>query len=61
MHSLAALTTREREVLGLMAEGRSNAGVTTALAVSPGSGGEARGQHLRQALAVLRYLGTAPD
>jgi DNA-binding NarL/FixJ family response regulator len=34
---LAALSTREREVLALMAEGRSNAGIGQVLWVTPGT------------------------
>jgi DNA-binding NarL/FixJ family response regulator len=65
---VAALTTREREALELMAEGRSNAGIAAAMVVSPG----AVEKHVasifgklrlppaesdnRRVLAVLRYL-----
>ena len=67
-HGLAALTPREREVLGLMAEGRSNAGIATSLVISAGVVEKhvasifgklglppAEGDN-RRVLAVLRYL-----
>jgi DNA-binding NarL/FixJ family response regulator len=66
---LAALSPREREVLGLMAEGRTNAAIGRALVVGPG----AVEKHIssifakldlppstddhRRVLAVLRWLG----
>jgi DNA-binding NarL/FixJ family response regulator len=68
-HPLAALTAREREVLALMAEGRTNAAIAAALVVGEG----AVEKHInsifakldlapadrdhRPVLAVLRYLG----
>jgi DNA-binding NarL/FixJ family response regulator len=65
---LAALTAREREVLSLMAEGRSNAGIANALVISAGVVEKhvasifaklglppAEGDN-RRVLAVLRYL-----
>jgi DNA-binding NarL/FixJ family response regulator len=68
-HPLAALTAREREVLALMAEGRTNAAIASALFVSDGavekhinnifakfSLAPADSDH-RRVLAVLRYLG----
>ena len=67
-HPLGALTPREREVLALMAEGRSNSAIAAALVV----GGGAVEKHInsiftklglapgerdhRRVLAVLRYL-----
>jgi DNA-binding NarL/FixJ family response regulator len=65
---LASLTPREREVLALMAEGRSNAGIAAGLVISSGSVEKhvasifgklalppAEGDN-RRVLAVLRYL-----
>ncbi|HEY0935361.1 MAG TPA: response regulator transcription factor, partial [Trebonia sp.] len=70
-HPLGDLTPREREVLALMAEGRSNGAIAAALVV----GGGAVEKHInsiftklglapaerdhRRVLAVLRYLGTS--
>ena len=66
--ALAALTPREYEVLGLMAEGRSNAAIGRALVVSDGAvekhignvfsklGLEPGADEHRRVVAVLRYL-----
>ncbi|RLV04279.1 DNA-binding response regulator [Streptomyces griseocarneus] len=70
---LERLTPREREVLGLMAEGRSNTGIAEALVV----GDSAVAKHInsifakldlptaeadhRRVLAVLRFLGASPS
>ncbi len=72
-HPLDELTPRETEVLGLMAEGRSNGGIAEALVVSAGAVEKhvnnifaklgltpASGDH-RRVLAVLRYLEGVPD
>jgi len=67
-HALGGLTEREREVLGLMAEGRTNAGVAAALYVSTSAvekhsnaifdklGLLAEEGYNRRVLAILRYL-----
>ncbi len=67
---LARLTNREREVLALMAEGRSNAGIAAALSVSDGAVEKhvssiftkldlpQAGNDHRRVLAVLHYLGS---
>jgi DNA-binding NarL/FixJ family response regulator len=54
---LAELTPREREVLGLMAEGRSNAGIGRQLWVTEGT----VEKHVRSILAKLPLPGTEDD
>ena len=70
---LAELTPREREVLQLMAEGRTNAGIASALVVSLGAVEKhvtsifskldlpAGGEDHRRVLAVLTYLRSAGE
>ena len=67
-HELAQLTRREREVLALMAEGRSNNAIADALVITPGGVEKhvssifgkldllASDSDHRRVLAVLRYL-----
>ena len=54
---LAGLTAREREVLGLMAEGRSNNGIAHRLFITEG----AVEKHVRSILAKLRLPATEDD
>jgi DNA-binding NarL/FixJ family response regulator len=67
---LSALTPREREVLGAMAEGRTNVGIATALGITEGATEkhisnifgklelpDSQNDH-RRVLAVLAYLGS---
>jgi DNA-binding NarL/FixJ family response regulator len=54
---LAVLTTREREVLALMAEGKSNAGIARSLWVTEGT----VEKHVHSILAKLRLPGTGDD
>jgi len=54
---LEDLTTREREVLGLMAEGRSNAGIAGQLWLAEGT----VEKHVRHILAKLRLPETRDD
>lgn len=69
-HPLASLTGRERDVLALMAEGRSNGAIAAELVVSDGAvekhinsifaklGLAPADRDHRRVLAVLRYLGS---
>jgi DNA-binding NarL/FixJ family response regulator len=54
---LEDLSPREREVLGLMAEGRSNAGIARALTVTEGT----VEKHVHSILMKLRLPGTEDD
>jgi DNA-binding NarL/FixJ family response regulator len=71
--NLGALTTRERGVLQLMAEGRSNSAIAKELFIAEGSvekhisaifaklGLPIEDSGNRRVLAVLRYLNSQPD
>jgi DNA-binding NarL/FixJ family response regulator len=72
-HPLGGLTPRERDVLALMAEGRSNSAIAQSLVVGGGAvekhinnifmklGLAPADQDHRRVLAVLRYLNGAPS
>jgi DNA-binding NarL/FixJ family response regulator len=72
-HPLGGLTPRERDVLSLMAEGRSNSAIAQSLVVGGGAvekhinnifmklGLAPADQDHRRVLAVLRYLNGAPS
>jgi len=61
LHGLAALTPREREVLSLMAEGRSNAGIASALVVSVGAVEHLLERYGSLTLEVLALVGSDPE
>ena len=54
--ALAALTPREKEVLGLMAEGRTNTAIARALVVTP-----ARSEHISNIFSELDLPATDED
>ena len=68
--ALAILTRREREVLSLMAQGRSNAAIASAFTISPGVvekhvasifaklGLAPSDSNNRRVLATIKYLGS---
>ncbi len=57
LDALAELTAREREVLALMAEGRSNSGIATRLVITEG----AVEKHIRSILSKLDLPATQDD
>ena len=57
---LEVLSAREKEVLSLMAEGRSNQAIADALVVTPARDREAHHEHLREARAGQRGRGSPP-
>jgi FixJ family two-component response regulator len=53
--ALASLTSRERDILALIAEGRSNRGICQQLFLSPKDSRHLRGVHLRQTRLAPRH------